>query len=532
MSKRIFPILIIFVSFSVASLYGQKKKKELPVLSAEEKKMVKKDASTMFTTTDYRGALSAYLDLYNADSQNVEYNYRLGYCYLVTTVNKKAALKHLEFAIQSKKDLKNEWFYYLGLAYMYNDKWDEAIKVFEEYKSLTHSKPIKDFPLPDRLIENCNNGKELSSHPVNCKFTNLGKNINTAYEEYNPVISGDGSSLFFTSRRKGNAGGFIEDLGIYTADIYFSLWKDTLWTKSKNLGVSVNTGWDEESVGISPNGDQLVLYFDNEQAYGDIGISLLKGKMWQKPIMLPLPINTKEEEYSACFSSDFLTIYFSSNRKEGIGGKDLWMSQKTDGIWGKPENLGKGINSVFDERNPTLSLDGKRLYFSSKGWNSMGDFDIFCCYRDEATGKWSKPVNIGYPINDADDNSGISFTGDNRFAYVSACRREGFGDRDIYKIEFLDTLNHPFAHVISGNVSGGGGKVAIRKVTLNNLKTEAKQEFATQAQSSQFVMVVQPGEYSFKVEAKNYQAYTDSIVVNDDFPPARIIKNVIMNSSK
>lgn len=523
-------VFILFFIFWSCSVNAQKGKPR--VLTQEETKMVKKDAATLFTTTDYRSALGAYLELYNADPQNVEYNYRLGYCYLVTTVNKKAALKHLEFAIQSKKDLKTEWHFYLGLAYMYNNRWDEAIQSFNTYKTESKSKPLKEFLTPDRLIEMCNNGKELVSKPVDCVFSNLGKTINSAYEEYNPVISSDGKLLFYTSRRKGNMGGFIEDLGIYTADIYFSLWKDTIWSKPKSIGANVNTGWDEVTVGINATGNQLLVYFDNEETFGDIGVSVLKGKMWMKSELLPPPINLKDEENSACFSADNSTVYFSSNRKEGIGGKDIWMSKKAEGIWQKPVNLGSTINTTYDEKNPFLSLDGKRLYFSSQGWNSMGDFDIFCSTWNESEGKWSHPVNIGYPLNDAEDNSFISFTGDNRFAYVSANRPEGLGDRDIYRIEFKDSLHHPFAHVVKGVISGASGRLEIRSITFENAASHTTKKIDTDKSTNQFVLTAEPGEYILTVKAKNHETYTDTLTIGNEFPPLPVTKSVKLQSSK
>src|SRR5205085_11955930 len=148
-----------------------------------------------------------------------EYNFRLGYCYLVTSVSKPSSSKYLE-AATSSADAKKEWLYYLGMSYMYNEKPDDALKAFNDYKDATNSKPIKGFLSVFRMIEMCRNEKELLSQPVHCKIVNLGKGINTNGDEYNPVISGDNKTLMFTSKRKGNTGGLIKEINQYTSNIY------------------------------------------------------------------------------------------------------------------------------------------------------------------------------------------------------------------------------------------------------------------------------------------------------------------------
>ncbi len=529
MFKARFFLIITFFGVISSAVWGQKSK--VHVLTMDEAKIVKKDASTMFTTLDYKGALTAYLELYKTDSQNVEYNYRLGYCYLVTSTNRRAALKHLEFAIQSK-DIKNDWFYYLGLAYMYNEKWDEAIKSFNDYKKSGTTKPIKDFLSPERLIEMCNNGKELMQHPVSCTFRNLGKGINSTYEEYNPFVPADERMVVFTSRRKGNLGGFIEDLGIYSADVYVALWRDTIWTKAKSTGANINTNWDEETVGISPSGNELYLYFDNETAFGDVGKASLKGKMWQKTEMFPVEINSKEEEYSISISQDGSMAIFSCNRKEGIGGKDLWMCKKENGAFGKAVNLGPNVNSTYDEKNPFLSLDGKRLYFSSKGWNSMGDFDIFYCDWSENENNWSKPINLGFPLNNADENSTICFTGNNRFAYLSAVRPEGYGDKDIYQVEFTDSINHPYSNFISGKLTGLTSRMVVKKISLEETKTGSKQEYNFENSVNSFVIPASPGDYKISVEGLNFGTFSDTLNVNNEFLKKGVEKTIPLLPSK
>jgi hypothetical protein len=245
--------------------------------------------------------------------------------------------------------------------------------------------------------------------------------------------------------------------------------------------------------------------------------------------MYGVPINTKQEETGAAVSLDGNTIYFSGVRKEGSGKSDLWMIKKENGEWGNPVNL-RELNSGADELNPVLSLDGKTLFFSSDGWNSMGGYDIFYSRWDERSGKWSHPENLGYPLNDADDNKFISFTGDGRYAYLSAVRPEGLGDRDIYKVEFLDTLHHPFSHVITGTISGTG-RVEVTKIFLED-KTGNKLNYQPTSSNNIFALPVKPGEYTLHIEGYNFAPYTETVSVSNEFPPVEISKSIQLTQAK
>ncbi len=525
----IFAILIIYGPTYVLA----QKAKPGRVLSSDETKLIKKDAATLFASSEFKGALTAYQELIVTDPENAEYNYRLGVCLLHTNQEKASSLNYLLLCSKAK-DPKKDLTFYLGLAYMHNNDWDMAITSFLDYKKNAGGKLIKDFPSVDRLMEMCENGKELCKRPINVSFENAGKIINTPYEEYNPYISADGKQLVFSSRRKGNVGGFIEDLGIFTSDIYGSQWKDTVWTKARSFGGLINGEWDEELVGMSPLGDMAFIYFDNVEFFGDVGYTTQRGKSWLKPVMFNEAINSKQFEGAACISLDGSTLYFSSNRKEGHGENDLWMAKKDpNGIWGSVENLGPEINSKYDEDFPWISLDGKTLYFASKGHNSMGDFDLFRSTRDEKSGKWNSPVNLGYPINTADDNHTISFTGDERFAYIASSRKDGFGNLDIWRIEYTDTLDHPFKTLITGNViSETGTRITLTKATLENITSQDILEFKPSSTGNQFVLNASPGSYKLLVEGSNFISTSVDLIIENVFPPQEISKQIVVKPSK
>lgn len=531
---NLFLFCVFFCSLTFCSKYstGQRAKPER-VLSTDEAKAVKKDGATLFATSDFKGALTAYQELIKTDPENSEFNYRLGICLLQTSFDKSSALSYLQ-KHASSKDVKKDIEYYLGLAYMHNNKWDLAIAAFDNYKTQAGGRIIKDLPSVDRLIEMSNNGKEICKTSLNVSFENPGKFINSSYEDYNPYISADGKYLAFTTRRKGNIGGFIDDLGIYTADIYGSIWRDTIWSKAKSFGGLVNGEWDEELVGLNAAGDQAFIYFDNFSFFADIGYTTTKGKSWLKPSMFGEGINTKMFEGSASISLDGTTLYFSGLRKDGFGGSDILMVKlDPNGNWGSIENLGSEINSKEDDDFPWLSLDGNTLYFASKGHNSMGDFDIFKSLRDPQTGKWQSPVNVGFPINNADDNHSISFTGDGRYAYISASRKEGFGNLDIWRVEFLDTSDHAFKTLITGDViSETGTRIKLSKVTLENLETQRILSYAPSAAGNSFILNASPGKYKLIAEGSNFVTTTSEITIEPTYPPVAVHREIIVKPSK
>jgi hypothetical protein len=192
------------------------------------------------------------------------------------------------------------------------------------------------------------------------------------------------------------------------------------------------------------------------------------------------------------------------------------------------------INTKFDETDPYISLDGKTLYFSSKGHNSMGGFDIFYSSYDSGTAKWSEPKNIGYPINDADDQTSYSMTGNGRYAYVAAIRQGGLGDKDIYKVTFNDTSVHPFKALISGVVSSpNGAKVELRQVSLLS-KNDKKVlgVYKPYFMSNEYVLNAAPGDYFLKVEGYGFPVVEEEIKIEEAFPPADLVKNFSVDVAK
>jgi hypothetical protein len=356
------------------------------------------------------------------------------------TDSKYLAIDYLKKAYKLNPKVSNDIHYLLGRAYHFALNFDTAIMEYSTFLSELPPKELKaGSPVVNWLIQQCKNGKEIVKTPVRVIINNLGEKINSEFDDYNPVISLSDSTMYFTSRRPWGNRPKISGTDLkYFEDIYISAKMDGEWQEAVNLGKPVNTVHHEAAVGLSAGGDKLYVYCGYINR-GDILVSLWKKNRWSMPRSFLSKINSGFQETSFCISPDTSKIYLVSNEeKNGIGMKDIWcMTRDLKNRWSKPKNLGNIINSPYDEEAVSLSPDGRTLYFSSKGHNSMGGYDVFkSTFLDN--GNWSMPENIGYPINTPDDELFYHVDPNQaRFAYYTAYRSGGKGGYDIYKIMYL-----------------------------------------------------------------------------------------------
>ncbi|MBL0049960.1 MAG: PKD domain-containing protein [Bacteroidetes bacterium] len=385
----------------------------------------------------YVEAENIYLFLLQKDSANPIYNYECGLNYFLNLFEQPRSLPYFEKALKySTKDTITKVYYYLGQAYQLNNRYDEAIKAYSNFKRFVsnNKKELEDL---SQKIEQCQQGKGYMATFNNIvNIDNVGSNINTYEAEYVPVVKSDESVMYFTARRKTNVGGekeiesnrYYEDMfiskgdsGVFHVGERFTL-GDTLIKRLRN------TGAHESVVSLSYDEKFLITY--KNQA---LWLSEWNGKSWSKPIRFSKTINIGEYQNHGSFSAHNDTLYFSSNARGGYGGLDIYMSVKqTDGKWGKAKNLGAVINTKEDEDSPSISMDDSTLYFSSKGHNSMGGYDVYKSVY--SYGQWLEPLNLGMPINSAGDDIYFKYDKYKKQAYFSSSRQRGFGDYDIYRL--------------------------------------------------------------------------------------------------
>jgi outer membrane protein OmpA-like peptidoglycan-associated protein len=225
------------------------------------------------------------------------------------------------------------------------------------------------------------------------------------------------------------SGGFFEDL-------YVSYKNRGNWGPAQNLGQPINSEGHDATAGLSNDGSTLYIYQDNKSDAGDLYESTLKGTNWQKPEHLNKYINTKFHESTISESFDDKMIYFVSDKENGLGDRDIYSCKKDSrGNWTGTTNMGSVINTKYAEEGVFLHPDGVTMYFSSQGHGTMGGYDIF--KSTLVDGKWSEPVNLGWPINGPDDDVFFVVSGNGRRGYYSSAREGGYGDKDIYAITFL-----------------------------------------------------------------------------------------------
>ncbi len=393
----------------------------------------------------YAVALPHYLAAQEFNPSNAALNVKIGECYLHSGT-KTQALSYLQRAQQLEPSTDPRLHYLLARALHLSAKWPEAIKEYQLATPLAGRK-VEGDPLVvtaedlARRVRECRSGQALQKQPARVFIDNVGPQVNSAYSDYGPVVAADETTLLFTSRRPARPNAPKDPEGdSYYEDIYQTAWlgKAKGWAPATNLGAPVNGEGHDATVGLAPDGQRLLVYADANG--GDIGETTLTGSTWTKPQRLGSRINSKAHESSGAYSPDGRYLYFVSDKPEGgRGGRDIYKVE-IDGR-APAENLGPVINTPYGEEAVFLMPDGKTLYFSSEGHNSMGGYDIF--KSTFADGKWGPPENLGWPINTPDDDVFFVTSASGRHGYYAAERPGGLGGKDLYLITFLGPEKPP-----------------------------------------------------------------------------------------
>ncbi|HKC69124.1 MAG TPA: hypothetical protein VKG26_12890, partial [Bacteroidia bacterium] len=487
-----------------------------------------KSESIAYAKGGYADVIPALLELYKQDSSNMNLAFKLGVCYRNSRTARKLAIPYFSKASASVSDNCKENSYkekkaplitllYLGDAYHLNYEFDKAIAAYEKFIALMAENKSTDKALlaeTNRKIEMCKAGKNMMAGPVKVKIQNLGSNVNSAYADYAPVLTADQNYLFFTSRRQETTGGQKDDLGNYMEDIYMCSATKTGWTKAVGIGPPVNTDGNEATIGISPDGQTILIYKD-DRGDGNIYSTTLSGDVWGTPVKLNDNINSKYWEPSGFISADGSTLYFVSDRPGGYGGRDLYVSKLTpEGDWGKAINMGPNINTPYEEDAPCIHADGITLSFSSNGHNTMGGFDVFTSLLSE-DGTWSEPVNVGYPINTTDDDVFYVVSPDSKKAYFTSFREGGLGEKDIYTVTYLDRKEAPLT-LVKGTVTDESNTPA-KKVDITVTDNETGQivgVYHTNSKTGQFLYILTPGKnYNITYQTPGHLFYSENIEI-------------------
>lgn len=404
-------------------------------------------ANTLMDDKVYNEALFIWEFMLKENPTNANLLYKTGMCHIYLN-DEVAALPYFEKAqysvdrnynpyLSTEKNAPPQMYYYLAKASHASGKIDTAYNQYEYFLKNVKKKHEK-YDLGVLGLQQCKNAKEMMANPKPYIIRSIGPVVNTAAPEYSPMVTLDGSALFFTSKRlrtdSSNAKYINVVNGNYYEDVYVS-YRDTdgKWTKPDYLSFC-EPRKNNANISVSPDGQEVFVYADENG--GDIHFSKMLDTSFGATTPFPAEeLNTESWETHATISPDAKYVYFVSDREGGLGGRDIWRIKiLPDGSWSKAFNLGAPINSEYDEDAPFLGADSKTMYFSSNGPGSMGGFDIFVSQMNEDE-QWSQPENMGYPLNSYDDDIFYTTTADGLTGFYASDKLDGEGDKDIYIVE-------------------------------------------------------------------------------------------------
>lgn len=517
-------LFFLFIGFGLILSSG------ISLAQKDENKNLFLDAEYFLISEDYQDALTAYLSLLKKNPENANLNYRIGLCLLNINGQKNKAVEYLEAACNNISDRYIESSYHeiksppealflLGTAYQIQNELDLAETAFEDYKKYLNVKDVYEIDFVNKQIKSCITAKKYMAEPVKLKSRKLDGIIPQYEATFNPVLSAEKNMFIYMTKEK----------------FYDAIWMvqkgNNKWSNPVNITPQLMSDGDCYPTSITGNGK--VLYLIRMTNYGsNIYESHFEGNVWSPIRKLNKTINSKYFETHAGISQDGNTLYFSSNRKGGFGGQDIYSSTKnSQGKWEEPQNLGSSINTLYNEGTPFILPDGISLYFSSQGHEGMGGFDTYKSIN-QGNNTWSVPHNLGYPWNTTDDNTFL-YPIDNGEKALYAGIIDNQEQRASIKELSLIKTESPYNQKIKlkGVISFHDNKEA-----NNSLKLEAREkngklisdEIQLNIQTGEFSLMVSPGIYSLTATSDKYEPKTETIEIGKDYNRSEFPVNFVL----
>ncbi len=406
--------------------------------------------------------------------------------------------------------------YTLGITEWKLGKFEEAAEHFAAYLKVEKKNEVL-LKKAKRYQENALFAAQAIKNPVPFKPKSLGPNINTTNAEYLPSFTADGELLIYTSRVRGQE------------DFYMSSNIDGVWQKGKPMQ-EINTPNNEGAQSISADGRFMVFTACNRKdGYGscDLYFSEVRDGRWTPPANIGSPINSKGWESQPSISANGQAIYFTSSRSGGVGGKDIWVShRKSSGKWSAPENLGSAVNTKMDDQSPFIHADNQTLYFMSKGHPGMGEYDLFLAKRGEDQ-QWSKPQNLGYPINTKSSEGALVVSRDGKTAYFASDRKldvvedssfdngKSGAETDIYSFVLHEAARpNPVTYVKAVVFDAITKKKLRAQVDFVELASEQNYASSTTDLSGEFLVCLPLGkDYALNVSKEKYLFHSENFAL-------------------
>ena len=533
-------IIVIFGIFCSLNSHAQD-------LSTQSKKAAKlfNEGEGLFRLQDYVRAENKFKEAIEIDPEFFEAWVMIAELFERTKRDSNAIVAYNR-AIQIDSTIYPSAWLYLGELEYENGLYSEAKSHLSDYLSKKTGNP-ENTSKAEKHIQNCDFALEAMKHPVPFKPINAGPEVNTSLNEYFPCLTADNEVLLFTR--------LLKDTNSFTGkqeDFYTSKKINDGWSTAVNIGLPINTMYNEGAPTLSADGNMLLFtacesvngYGAKRSGFGrcDLFIASKNGDRWNAPFNAGAPVNSKNWESQPSLSADGRTLYFVSNRDKNY---DIFVSSMDEtGEWTIPEKLGENINTDGYEGSVFIHPDNQSLYFSSDGRLGMGGMDIFISRKD-STGQWGKPVNLGYPINTWKDENSIVISADGELAMFASDRKEGYGGLDLYTFELYPEARPQFVTYVKGSVFDATSKKPLKaRFELTNLQNGeiAVTSYSNSGNGEFLVCLPTDHDYALSVSLDGYLFYSENFNLSGvhssvdpflkDIPlkPVKVGERVVMNN--
>jgi outer membrane protein OmpA-like peptidoglycan-associated protein/tetratricopeptide (TPR) repeat protein len=503
--RRIKKIWLLVFLILVPQVHGQ-------YYSSGSRKAIKRfqEARRCFETGDLNCSEKALRKAIKADDEFIEaYQMLAQICF--DQGRTEEAINWYSITLEIDPDGNPEGYRLLAGLVLYTGDYGRSLGLIERYLDFPPAEANKRKEA-EVLKQKCIFAMEAMKNPVPFEPVNLGSAVNSEYSEYWPSLSVDEEILMFTVMLPGKAPSGEDALYLHE-DFFYSLWSEGSWTPRVNAGAPLNSPGNEGAQSMTADGSTLWFTACNRRdglGMCDLYFSKLENGKWSVPTNAGSPLNSRFSEKHPAISADGRRLIFTSNRPGGSGSYDLWMSEKHGQEWSLPVNLGDSLNTPGLEQSPFIHPDQQSLYFSSNGWPGMGQGDLYLSRLDHEK-HWSKPENLGYPINTQHDEIGLTVNASGNRAYFASDRGERI-DTDIYSFEMPERHRPVPVSYMSGRVYDSHNMKGLKAVMqLIDLESgEAVMELESHPGEGSYLISLPTGrDYALNVSADGYLFYSE-----------------------
>lgn len=452
------------------------------------------------------------------------------------------AIKAYEKSFDLNPKLSRAAYYECGECHFRISNFDIAATYFKQYQTMKNTRytnkqreselEVKYDSEAQQRRENYEFAMEAIKHPVSDKPMSLGGKVNSTYDEYLPSMSGNGNILIFTSERT------YSTVDMPTGENIFIIKKEMgSWLDPISISPMINSPVNEGMAKLAA--DERYMYFaacQREDSKGgcDIYRAVLDNFRVDEVRPLEGELNSEGWDSQPAITCDGKTMYFSSSREGGYGGADIYVSfLRPDGSWSEAQNLGAEINSEGDEESPYIAPDGNTMFFASTGLPGMGDGDIFVTFRKKSNKDyyWTKPKNLGYPINSTFQEVGFVLKPDGYSGYLASSRIGGFGGLDIMEVEIPEEYQPARTVLLEGRVTDDLTGAPL-EVDIEIIRNDDKWNIQSDEDGYYFMCLSAKQAYSFSVAVPNYEYFSEAafLAEQDNSIPFRFDISLIPNN--